>query len=227
MAGATDRFKTAVIQDDFESVKQSLLNGADPNVDLINGKRAIHFAIGLEDINLFQLLLEYHCDINIQDQNGDSPLMLACFAGNRAMVDTLIQHGANLNLRNNNKMSAAAWAEEGGSPELSQYLQACGAEDPYQNTPLHSFFEKNDLDSFTEKEIIEKLGQLVASGIDVNVQSIFGITPLMLAAAKGNRFAVRALLHLGADLTLTDQEGGTAALWAKEEGHDSLLDLLE
>ena len=66
---------------------------------------------------------------------------------------------------------------------------------------------------------------LVEAGLDVNAKENNGYTPLMLAAMRGNNEAVRMLLSLGADASLKNNAGQTAAeLVAGGEGAYSKRD---
>ncbi|CAI5992045.1 unnamed protein product, partial [Closterium sp. NIES-64] len=54
-----------------------------------------------------------------------------------------------------------------------------------------------------------------------------GATPLMVAAGKGRAEEVEMLLSLGADVTLTSDEGSTALDWARMYGHEAVCRILE
>ena len=56
---------------------------------------------------------------------------------------------------------------------------------------------------------------LLHSGADPNVQDIFGITPLIHAAARGRYNAVEMLLQAGARPLMVDSEGKTAIDYAE------------
>ena len=60
----------------------------------------------------------------------------------------------------------------------------------------------------------------------VDVRDKDGITPLMLAAAKGSNNICQLLLDKGADPALTDNNGYTAEDHARRKGHSSIGDLV-
>ncbi|MBE0468132.1 MAG: ankyrin repeat domain-containing protein [Methyloprofundus sp.] len=68
---------------------------------------------------------------------------------------------------------------------------------------------------------------LVANGANMNAQSISGWTLLMLSVKQGDIETVSALLDLGADLTLTHNNGWTAVSIAKEFGTKDVTTLVE
>jgi hypothetical protein len=52
-------------------------------------------------------------------------------------------------------------------------------------------------------------------------------TLLMIASSAGNEEIVRTLLNAGADLSLKNKKGKTAIGFAKEKGHEAIVNLLE
>lgn len=64
---------------------------------------------------------------------------------------------------------------------------------------------------------------LLDAGADVNAPSPGGLTPLMLAALRGDAALCALLLARGADAGATDDEGRAAADLAAEDGHEALV----
>lgn len=67
---------------------------------------------------------------------------------------------------------------------------------------------------------------LIGAGADPNAKQRHGWTPLHGAAHSGDRAVVEALLAAGADRTITNDEGRTAADIARDAGHADLAALL-
>ncbi len=63
--------------------------------------------------------------------------------------------------------------------------------------------------------------KLLAEGEEVNRTNKFGLTPLMLAASRGNKDMVDALLAENADVNLKGWAGLTALHWACSSDHDA------
>lgn len=61
---------------------------------------------------------------------------------------------------------------------------------------------------------------------DVNLRDEQGMTPLMWAAANGQRHATQLLLVAGADADLCGQDGQTAVMLAAAGGHQEVLSML-
>src|SRR2546428_1835727 len=57
---------------------------------------------------------------------------------------------------------------------------------------------------------------LLRGGVKINTRLALRMTPLILAAAKGNVAMVDALIALGANLEVKDKEGATALMLATQ-----------
>ena len=66
---------------------------------------------------------------------------------------------------------------------------------------------------------------LVSNNADINVQTVKGDTPLMLAASRGHKDIVQVLLSNNAK-DMTNQDGDTALDLAKKHGHKSVVQIL-
>lgn len=107
-------------------------------------------------------------------------------------------------------------------PKLFRYLLEQGGNpfmtDPWNNTVLH-FAAMNG--------VAETIEMLVAAGLDPNVQTKFGTTPLFQAMNGSPKVAnVQALLKLGADPnTRFDQK--PVIHWARERKYIRVVELLK
>ena len=67
---------------------------------------------------------------------------------------------------------------------------------------------------------------LLEADAQIDAQDITGMTPLIFASANGKEAAVRELLKGNPNLDLKDQFGKTALDNARNEKHQSVVDLL-
>ena len=117
-------------------------------------------------------------------------LVMAIRRGSTPVVEALLKHGADPNVRM-------------VDTDLTPLLQAVSPDAPVR---------------------AEIAKALVAAGADVNAASrkkgtrLFGITPLMVAAAKGCDDLVQLFLDKGADIDVKTPEGFTALSLAKTFG---------
>jgi hypothetical protein len=65
---------------------------------------------------------------DVQDEDGNTPLMLAAYHGHAATVRMLVEHGADVDLRNNRDQSPVAGALFKGEDEVVRVLIGAGAD---------------------------------------------------------------------------------------------------
>lgn len=90
------------------------------------------------------------------------------------------------------------------------------------NAVLASITDKSTYTDFVNKMWEQKLHTTYTSGLyaqDINISNAMGMTPLMIAAERGNAALVKALLKAGADKNAKDGSNRTAARIALENKH--------
>ena len=101
-----------------------MAQGSNDSQEVINN--AFVYACMHNQIDAASLLLEKGAQINAIPPGFDysgTGLHYAALNGHRTMVDFLLQHGANANIRDTKvKSTPAGWAEHGRHKELSHYL---------------------------------------------------------------------------------------------------------
>ncbi len=79
------------------------------------GMTALHWAVAQNYEELVQdLLNNYKLDLNVQDNEGNTPLHYAARNGNDVIFQVLLAHGANINTRNNGGNTALHLAAQAG-----------------------------------------------------------------------------------------------------------------
>ncbi len=104
-----------------------LNNGADVDIPNINGFTPLMAAT--DDTELVELLLEHGANVNHQDKQGDSALILAAEFGRAATVQILLDSGADVSIRNDDGKTASQIASEKGHAETVKLLRGVGAID--------------------------------------------------------------------------------------------------
>ena len=82
---------------------------------------------------------------------------------------------------------------------------------------LHEFIKaikRNDVNTITS---------LIESGIDVNSYNEQGLTPLCIAAAKGNKSILQLLLNAGAEINKPSKTGFTPLTWAAQASQNEAV----
>lgn len=176
-----------------------------PETPLVN-------AIWHEDMTEIRSLLSEGVDVNVVDKSTDcTALGEAVSRGNLELVQTLINAGADPNIKNNSGQTALMRLNEESSAEIVHALLDAGAKvnhkDEDRDTALHvaAALEKTEI-----------LQALLDAGAKVNARNKDGKTALMVAAEAGQLENVRALLWAGADAGRKDSDGATALKYARE-----------
>ena len=123
----------AAIIEDLEAMKILLENGADPDIIIPHlSSSPLNHAVGTNNYKMLNLLIAHN--VNMNPAVGRSPLQTAMFLGSekteRAMIDFLLSHGANINHHpylgdnilevavRNNLDTAIYFLNKGGNPRI-------------------------------------------------------------------------------------------------------------
>ncbi|MEJ2085110.1 MAG: ankyrin repeat domain-containing protein [Acidobacteriota bacterium] len=152
----------------------------------------------------------------------EQALMEAAFNGDLAAVRDLVSAGADFHAGDADRRTALMWAAFNGHTEVVAFLldkdAALDAKDSNGRTAL-MYASSGPFTETVELQLKE--------GSEVNLQgTLEGFTALMTAAAEGQLEVVRVLLENGADPKLMDKDGDTAMTFARQNGHDAVVDLL-
>src|SRR5262249_35788187 len=106
---------------------------------------------------LIRALIDAGANVNAQDIQGMSPLMLAVASENQdvAVVKVLLQSGANVNARSARGETALDWAKKFGSRPVIAALEKAGAKAgaPYQAPPAPDRSTMRDAAKAVEQSI--------------------------------------------------------------------------
>ena len=190
-----------------ERVSVNVMVSAAQSNDAIGlyGSRPFHTAAkSARDPATITALLEAGAALHGRDLNDRTPLHQAAESGTPAIVRTLLEAGARVDMRASGFDVDWGWdwtplhlaAESNPDPEVVRVLLEAGADASarayYGQTPLH-------LAAANENPAVVAL--LLEAGADVNAREWMGRTPLHAAAAGNNNPAViDLLLEAGADL---------------------------
>src|SRR4029453_4058910 len=84
----------AAEKQDRASIRVLLKQNADVNAAQADGMTALHWAANLDDFEIPKTPLEAKPDVKATNRYGVTPLTLACQNGNTAMVELLLERGA-------------------------------------------------------------------------------------------------------------------------------------
>ncbi len=184
-------------------------------------------AAGDGDADEAALALRQGARLEARDERKRTPLLLAA-AGDHAGVARLLLHlGADPNAVDDR--SDTPWLVTGvtGSVPMGRLLLRAGADLTLKNrfgglSPIPA----------SERGHVEYVRWVVGTDVDLDHVNDLGWTALLEAVVLGDggrrhRQVARALLEAGADPTITDRQGRTAAQLARDRGLTQMVRLLE
>lgn len=169
------------------------------------------------------LLMLAGCSQKPDPQQQAEDLLSLAEVGDVAALDRLLGSQVDANSRNSCDWTPLMMAAVNGHADATERLLAAGAEvdalDQGGYTALLLAASNNHID------VME---QLLAQGAMIDAQEqTQGYTALIWAAHRGHQDAVERLIERGVDQTLPDFDAKTAADHAREQGHQTILALLE
>lgn len=145
------------------------------------------------------------------------------YTGNLEAVREFVTKGTPVDSTNDDKSTALMWSAFNGHTAVVAYLLEHGA-----SVDLKDRNGRTALLYASSGPYPETVGLLLRNGADANVQGTAeGFTALMMAASEGQLEVARVLLLNGADVDIPDSDGDTAKSFAREKGHQVMLELLE
>ena len=172
-------------------------------------ERIVQGVIGRNDI-----------DANVEDDDGDTPLLVAARTGNAKVVELLLQLGSHVGLNGTNiymrqgTRSLRNAVEEANSADVSEILLSHGADLGKE------YHEPSLLHLAAIKQNIRNIENLIKYGFDPNIKSDIhrGRTPLAALVHSDCCYpqipALDILLKMGADLESRNYDGRTILLEA-------------
>ena len=156
------------------------------------------------DEQMARLLLRYHKDIEIQDNDGRSPLSIAVEGGYEDIVRMLLDKKANIDVKDNLGVLPLLRACELGNESMVQLLLEYGANNESQDRGQSALWiaaEAGNEDIF--KMLFEK-------GANIEAKYDYEDTPLLRACRHRAEPIVRLLLRYGANVEARNVFGQTA-----------------
>ncbi len=247
----------AVKADQMEVVQLLVEHGADADTRSPRGEHILFPAVRTGDKLLVDYLIGQGANPSSWDAKKEfNVLTSAIQRRDPGMVELLINRGARIDVRDKRKNTALNKAASIGYPEMITLLHEYGADletrNSFQYTPLITAANSRkksaviellrlgaQVDAMTTldttalanasyrgyADIMEVLLDAGANIDIVNKQETK--TPLMYTAENGHIEATALLLKRGADRTVRDRYGKTAAEIARERGHEELAKLIE
>ena len=210
---------------------------------------------GEEKPGIIEVLLKNGANVNVDNENGWTPLLEAVSQNDFATVKSLVNYGANVSAINNEGWTPLMQASKKGNLEILRFLLSNNADvnalNNYDQTALMIATEKGypyivkallekgakvniiDNEEETALSIAARGGDsyivdlLVKAGAHINYQNSNGCTPLIIATLNNNLASVKELLFAGAKTDIKDKEEKTALDYAKSKNYLDILEILK
>ncbi|XP_076288512.1 transient receptor potential cation channel subfamily A member 1-like [Lasioglossum baleicum] len=211
----------AIENRDTEMTKLLLTNGADIKED----PSLLCTAAGNGSLKIVQDLLKYGADVNMLNSSrfgSDlTPLHSAVKTYQVEVAKLLINHGANVNVKDSEGRTSIFYAIQYRDTKFTKLLLTNGADIKEDPSLLCTAVENGSL------KIVE---DLLTYGADVNMsdssRSGESLTPLHSAVKKYQVEVAKLLINYGANVNVKDSQGKTPIVYAIEKRDTIMTELL-
>ncbi|UYV68447.1 hypothetical protein LAZ67_5004353 [Cordylochernes scorpioides] len=149
-------------------------------------------------------------DVDLQSEDGSTPLHIAAMKGNIDIISDLLDAGADIDAKRKNGETTIYIAIKKGNLELFELLLEAGA-----NINLEYEFSRTCLHMAIDLEFKYICEKLIEKGADIEARDQFGLTPLIWAAANANiQCFIEIILEKGADVNARNMHGSSALYFA-------------
>lgn len=230
-------------------IDEALKQGFTLEQELLNATTAL-------DSTRIEYLLKRGANIDTQNTEGQTPLMIAAQDGDLSVINGLLAYQANPNVQDNDGWTAAMHAVRTNDPKIFRLLgkyqadfnivnqdhmtalalaivdnKANAAVAMLDNNANPNFemgaAKYNALMLAVKKGNLQMAQTLLQYKAKPNAQNAGGVTPLMIASHGDKDMLVSLLLKAGANPNLKDNEGKTALMLAKESDANKALKQLQ
>jgi ankyrin repeat protein len=196
----SDDFVRSAERGDTKALLLFFEAGIDVNARNSDGYTALMAAAKNGQVEVVNKLLEQKANVDIQGYSGLTALMLAAENNRLSIVKTLLSRNGDPNLQDNNGWTALMKAVYRGNTECVLAIADRSRQEVNRGLLVAALMGHKE----TAKALLDR-------GAEIDSRAEDGRTPLMLAASKGNADLVSFFLHAGADPSLADKSGDTAA----------------
>lgn len=208
----------------YKQVELLLNSGADPNSRYDELPILLASRVAKRS-SIISLLVHRGAKIDSVDVDGNNALMIAVKAGHKEIIKRLLDLELDVNWVGNNEKTALDFACEAGNPLFTEWLLCRGSDVNY----VTSSIGLTALMIASEGGYSNVVKLLIKHDADVDqTNTLDGATALILASVNGHTDVVELLLSAGANPTIKDKNGLTAAdLVLQKANNQKLHDLLK
>ena len=190
--------------------------------------RGLHAAAQRGDATTIRKLAGDRKALDARDAYGRTPLHVATFARKREAIRALVEAGADLHLRENDRYDCVTIAAVADDEETLRLLLALGASAKL----VTSRYDGTALIAAAHLGHDGVVRQLIAAGAPLDHVNNLHWTAVIEAIVLGDggrrhQATLRALIDAGANLRVADREGRTPLELARGRGYAEMVRMLE
>ncbi|WOV83604.1 ankyrin repeat domain-containing protein [Sporosarcina jeotgali] len=185
-------------------------------------------AANQQDTKKVKELIEQNAELNTQDSEGRTALMIATYNNDAPTVKALLDAGADVDIQDNMQNNCFLYAGAEGYIDIMRFANEAGAD-----AALTNRYGGVAVIPAAERGHVEMVDALLnETKVDVNHVNDLGWTALMEAIVLSDggiqhQEIIKILLKHGADPSITDKDGITPLQHAKDKGYLEIVDILE
>jgi uncharacterized protein len=249
LGAAVSELADAVMQGNKQTIRSLLQKKADVNAPQKDGTTALHWAVRLDDLETADLLIRAGANVSAATRAGATPLQLAAINGNAAMIEKLLQGGADPNATltqygDTALMMAARTGKTDAIKVLLDHKAQVNAKETWGDTTALMWA--------ASESHPDAVKMLIDHGANVNARSKIvsettqdtvrprdpkpgegprkdyygGFTPLMFVARQGDLESAHLLVAAGADVNMVAGDGKGPLALAIYNGNYELASFL-
>lgn len=209
-------------------IRFALASGANINVkDNASGKTPLILATERGHVRTVALLIENGARIDLRSSEEWTPLVYAAARGQSDVARLLIGAGANVEVREpSGGYTPLMIAALLGQADLIAPLIDAGA-DVNARSDQGGASALAIAAAGSSTNVLDTMAELLIAGAALEARDDTGATPLIAATKASNTNAVNLLLTAGVNPLAEDQTGMSAADFAKRQGREDILALLD
>ncbi|MCB0377519.1 MAG: ankyrin repeat domain-containing protein [Bdellovibrionales bacterium] len=195
-----------VDQNSYPEAAQYLVQTGDAEPDKRDreGNAAIHYAVKLKNTVTLDLLEAQSIQLNIQDREGNYPLIMAINNDWELGARSLVEAGASLDAKDIQSKTALHRAIEKTFNSLSTFLISKMSKDQLNTKDA---FDSTALSLAVDMQNAEVAPALIDAGVDVNIKDHHGRLPLHYAMSWNFEEVAKKLISLTSNLNASDARG--------------------